>query len=108
MANQYYLTLLRQNIHAWNAWKRQHPKIVVDLDHADLSQANLSGADLSQANLGSADLSQANLSGASLYQADLRGANLEGADLRGAILEGANPQPSPDWQGRVISRPELS
>ncbi len=83
---------------------------IVDLDGADLSNANLSGADLdgsflvnatlsganlSNANLSGSDLGDANLSGAdlggaSLFNADLSGATLSGATLSGATLNGAN------------------
>jgi len=66
-----------------------------DLSCADLSSANLTCADLSSANLRSANLSCANLSGAdlscaNLYSANLTGANLSGADLRDADLSSAN------------------
>lgn len=86
---------------------------IIDLDGADLKDADLlgaklSGADLSGVNLGGANLFLANLSEANLclavltaaniFRADLSGANLEkafldgGADLRLANLSGANLQ----------------
>jgi len=75
-------------------------KSIIDLNGADLSEANLEGANLYQANLSGADLSfvrlegtdlsGADLSGADLQEASLAGANLEGADLSEANLEGAN------------------
>ena len=71
----------------------------VDLVHADLRDAQLTGAllqrsNLARARLDGADLRGSNLSfasllGASLRGADLRGANLHGADLRQADLSGA-------------------
>jgi uncharacterized protein YjbI with pentapeptide repeats len=66
-----------------------------DLYGADLYGANLYGADLSGANLYGANLSRADLSGATLYganlsKADLYGANLSGANLYGATLSGAD------------------
>ena len=57
---------------------------------ADLWGANLWGADLREANLRGANLWGADLCGADLWGANLRGANLWGANLRGANLWGAN------------------
>ena len=59
-------------------------------EHADLSEANLSGADLRRANLSGANLRRANLSGADLSGADLSWADLSGADLSWADLSWAN------------------
>ena len=53
---------------------------------ANLSGANLYCVDLSGANLSGANLSGANLSGANLYCVDLSGANLYGVDLSGAKI----------------------
>jgi len=61
-----------------------------DLRYANLSGANLSDANLSGANLSGADLSGANLRCANLSDADLSGADLSGANLSGADLRGAN------------------
>ena len=57
---------------------------------ANLGGANLRSADLGGANLGGANLRSANLGGANLYGADLGGADLYGADLYGANLRSAN------------------
>ena len=54
MANQEHIDILKQGIHAWNAWRKQHLNIP-----ADLSRADLSGADLIAVNLSRADLSRA-------------------------------------------------
>jgi len=67
---------------------------VVQLFHADLSDANLIGANLSGANLSGADLSGADLRGANLRgvrlnDTRLRDANLFDADLSEANLEHA-------------------
>ena len=85
----------------------------VDLVHADLRDADLSGAklqraNLSQAMLDGADLSNADLSFTSLHGASLRGANLTGAkfygtdlrecDLTGALLD-ANSLEEAHWSG---------
>jgi hypothetical protein len=61
-----------------------------NLSGANLSRANLSGANLSRADLSRANLSGANLSGANLSGADLSGANLSRANLYGADLSRAN------------------
>jgi hypothetical protein len=66
----------------------------IDLQHADLANANISDADLSNTSLRGANLFEAILSSTDLSNVDLRGAclsnaylssaNLSGADLRGA------------------------
>jgi cell division protein FtsB len=58
---------------------------IVDLENADLSEANLRLDNLSEA-----DLSYADLSGADLSYADLSEAVLTWANLSGAVLDGAN------------------
>ena len=55
----------------------------------DKSVIDLQGADLSEANLIRAYLPGVGLRGANLQEADLRGANLQGADLRNVYLSGA-------------------
>src|SRR5215211_7016280 len=82
----------------------QQSNPIVDLENADLSEANLRldnlidanlsdanlrGAELSDANLSDATLVYANLSDASLNQANLRGAELSDANLNEAVLKGA-------------------
>ena len=62
---------------------------VVQLFHADLSDANLIGANLSGADLSGADLRGANLRGVRLNDTRLRDANLFDADLSEANLEHA-------------------
>ena len=63
---------------------RWNGTVILTVDAADLSDANLSGANLRYANLSDADLRYANLSGANLRYANLSGANLRYADLSGA------------------------
>ena len=72
-----------------------------NLHLANLSGANLSGANLTRANLYGANLSDANLSGANLYGADLSDANLTRANLYGANLYGA------DLSGANLTRANL-
>jgi len=62
----------------------------VNLQRADLWEADLRGANLRRANLWRADLWGANLRRADLWGADLRGADLRGANLRGADLREAD------------------
>jgi len=57
----------------------------INLNHANLARAELSGADLTYA-----DLRDANLASAALRSADLTGARLARADLTGADLADAN------------------
>ena len=67
----------------------------IDLEGADLSEAQLAYADLSGTQLAHADLSEAELFNADLTEtqlahADLLDTDLVGADLRGANLNGAD------------------
>ena len=61
MANDEHIALLKQGVQAWNAWRRENPKVDPDLGGADLSWPSLSDVDLSGANLSKADLSWGNL-----------------------------------------------
>lgn len=82
--------LLKTDVQAWNAWRRDNPDAGKHLFGASLSGADLRGADLVGATLRGADLRGADLRGASLRRANLREADLSGADLRGALLYRAN------------------
>jgi hypothetical protein len=84
MANDEHVTLLKQGVAAWNAWREKNPDI-----RPDLSEAILGGADLSGANLFMADLS-----GAILVKA-----NLDNADLSMAWLF---PRVTPGPDGRAL------
>ena len=59
-----------------------------DLSGANLFRHNLAGANLTGANLSDANLSVANLNGANLTDVNLTGANLFYSDLRSANLTG--------------------
>ena len=63
----------------------QKGKYIIDLNGADLREADLGGA----APLSSVGLDLSHLEGADLHEAHLRGADLRGADLGRANLEGA-------------------
>lgn len=95
MANPDDLELLKKDVKAWNAWRKENPRHRPDLSGTDLAGAKLSGANLSRVNLSSANLSRtklprANLSGSDLTGSDLTGTNLAGANLRAARLIGTN------------------
>jgi uncharacterized protein YjbI with pentapeptide repeats len=62
----------------------------IDLQGADLRQANFSGAHLNESNLISVDLENANLVGADLTSANLTKTNLTSADLSRTNLTHAN------------------
>ena len=98
MANDEHVTLLKQGVTAWNAWREKNP----DIRRPDLAGADLNGANLDLANLSGADLTSANLSGAHLTGADLSGAGLSGAGLRGADLACA------DLEGAPMVRADLT
>ncbi|MBD2612659.1 pentapeptide repeat-containing protein [Nostoc punctiforme FACHB-252] len=73
----------------------------VNLENADLSQANLTGINLEKTNLKNANLCGTNLSAANLQTADLRGANLTQTNLRYAHLNGS------DLRQAVIKQADL-
>jgi hypothetical protein len=94
MADARHLARLRLGVTAWNAWRRQYPKLVPDLSRAllvdlDLRGINLAGAHLARTNLRQTTLSRANLTRANLERADLRAASLRRAKLDYANLTGA-------------------
>jgi uncharacterized protein YjbI with pentapeptide repeats len=90
MANQEQLKILKAGLEKWNAWRKNHPGIILDLSNADLSKVDLSKKDLSGADLKRANLTEAYLHRANLREANLNDANLHGANLSGANLGGAN------------------
>jgi uncharacterized protein YjbI with pentapeptide repeats len=92
LANQDHLRRLRQGVEPWNAWRREHPKIPLDLSGANLREAELAQALLSGANLSETDLSGSNLIGAKLRQANLSRANLSKAHINFADFWGADLQ----------------
>ena len=85
MDNEEYLACLKQDVIAFNEWRKKNPRIRLILKGADLS-----GADLREAKLVGADLREAKLVGAKLREAKLVGAKLREADLRGTDLRGRN------------------
>jgi len=95
MANQEQLRIIEQGVKAWNAWRREHPSLLINLNQAsfvsrDLNGINLSGAELWEVDFSGAHLAKANLSGAELRNAHLTSADLKGANLKGADLSGAD------------------
>jgi len=117
VADSTHIEILRRGPRAWNAWRRDNPSHIPNLDDAALSlserqlgpinggpinlrsacmqRAFFRSANLSAGDLESADLSEANLAYARLDRANLKGANLQGAvldyaDFNGAVLMDAN------------------
>ena len=96
MANQKHVELLKQGVHPWNAWRKDHLSVQPDLSganlrasmlrSADLSSSNLSGSDLRDTNLRHADLSRAQLHGAKLYRAFISDTRLDETSFDYAIL----------------------
>src|SRR5262245_192386 len=103
MPNSQHVSVLKEGVRAWNAWRGQNPRLEPELGHLslavghrqfgaaqggpiDLSQADLCGAALEHATLIDADLTGAYLVQADLSHARLRGANLAGANLSYARL----------------------
>jgi hypothetical protein len=102
MANEEHLARLKQGVHVWNQWRRQHPAISQDLRGADLSNMDLRSADLSKTDLREANLRGANLRWANLRWANLREADLRGADLRGAMINEAD-QSNINLDGAILT-----
>jgi len=91
MAIEEHLALLRKGVDCWNAWRRENPDVIPNLEEANLNRFNLSRADLRRANLVKgkfyeANLSQANLEAAKCDNADFRKANLVKANLERITL----------------------
>lgn len=99
------LVMLKRNVEEWNNWRINDITITVDLQGANLKNANLQGANLEKANLHGANLMSADLQGAKLHHAKLTeanmtrtnlelagliGADLTGLDLHSVKLKGAN------------------
>jgi uncharacterized protein YjbI with pentapeptide repeats len=82
MANEEHVALIKQGANAWNAWRRENPDVVPDLNEAIISGVDLQKADLHMAMMGGADLHGAYLSNADLRDVDLIGAKLCGARVR--------------------------
>lgn len=102
MANDAHLKILKEDVRAWNTWKRENPAI-----RPNLADSSLIGAKLSEANFLGSNLSRAILSGASLDGAILSGANLSKSNLSGAKLFGANLS-SANLDGAILSGADLS
>jgi hypothetical protein len=90
MADAEQLQILQRGVEHWNIWRREHPKVAIDLTQANLAAANLSDANFSEANLSCANLSGAKLQRTALIRAMLSPSNLSGADLSWADLYGVN------------------
>ena len=112
VADEEQLAILKQGVNVWNKWREDNPDVEIDLNRADLNEANLTGAalhkaELTGANLRESDLSSANLSGSCLIMADLTEANLREADLNGADLREARLSRA-DLSEANLSRADLN
>lgn len=87
MANDEQLSILKQGVAAWNAWRYQNQHIKVDLSGSDLSDRDLTGVDFRDARLTRVDFRDANLEKARLSLANLSRATLIGASLKQAVLK---------------------
>lgn len=79
MANPEHLARLLDPLADWNQWRQENSSIVPDLSGADLTGQPLMGLDLSHANLRRADVT-----GISLWEVDLTGAHAQGLKARNA------------------------
>lgn len=106
MANQEHLALLQQGVEAWNNWKREHPQIKPDLDHAQLENIDLSNSNLISASFRGAHLSHVSLVRAHLMGADFSDATLHEVEFIKAHINGANFHHS-DLSGVDLRNTEL-
>ena len=72
MNKEELILLLKTDVAAFNAYRREAEFIPIDLTDADLTHTNLTDANLTNSDLRSANLTMANLT-----RTDLRGANLD-------------------------------
>jgi len=75
-----------EGVKAWNNWRQEYPMVRPDLSKADLNSLDFCDILRGGVNLEHADLTGANLNGAMLHFANFFGANLAGANLAGAWL----------------------
>ena len=127
MTDSKHIEILRRGPRAWNAWRRDNPSHIPNLDDAALSLSerqlgpinggpiNLRSACMQRAffrsaNLSAGDLESADLSEANLAYARLDRANLKGANLQGAVLDYADFNGACSWTrtsvGRACSMPK--
>ena len=102
MANQDHVSILKQGVDTWNAWRGKEADLRPDLNgedfsYEDLTGINFSGMDFSydlfdSAMLVQADFSRANLWHTNFCDADLREASFNSANLSCAALYGASLQ----------------
>lgn len=94
MADQEHLKMFLQGVPCWNKWRNENPDIQPDLSDAKLvgwnSSARKAWNSSMAINLQKANLWNADLSGACLIEADLRGAILLQAKLEKSCLMNAN------------------
>ena len=108
MADPEQLELLKRGVETWNAWRKEHPGVAIDLSDAPLTGADLAHAHLLKANLAHAHLGTADLTGAQLFGANLTGANLNAARLDNADLGWANLSEATMLSAEINgARPEL-
>ena len=84
------LALLKKGPSPWNAWRKAHPDIPIDLSRVDLSDfdIDLKGVDFSRCTLRHINLSRTDLTGADFSRAQLALANLASANLtRGRLRD---------------------
>lgn len=97
MAKPAHLEILRQGVNAWNKWRDNNPKLIPDLQAADLREYDLVGIDFSKmnllkTNLQGVNLRQSNLQDSDLTETNLQGANFDSANLRGAAFYSRHPK----------------
>jgi Pentapeptide repeats (8 copies) len=119
VADSTHIEILRRGPRAWNAWRRDDPSHIPNLDDAalglserqlgpinggpiNLRSACMQRAFFRSANLSAGDLESADLSEANLAYARLDRANLKVANLQGAVLDYA------DFNGAVLMEAQLN
>jgi len=84
------INLLRTDVRAFNKWREENPKAIIDVSNSDLSSMDLSWANFYMANLSGANLSSSDLFKSNFSYADLSRSNLSDADSQWANFYMAN------------------
>jgi len=84
------LECLKTDVKLWNRYRRFTKYKAVDLQDADMRDANMQDADMRDANMRGANMQDADMRDANMRGADLQDANMRSADMRGADMRSAN------------------
>lgn len=90
MANSKHLAILKQGVEVWNKWKKENPKITIDLSNTKLNSLDLSEINLSYGNLSNTDCSNTKFRNSELWSVNFSHANLKNTDFSDATILGCD------------------